>query len=721
MRPGGAEETGEYVSREDASILLDAIGFKETGLLSEEEGSLTYGEYLAIRSCSQTGKLPEYRGSYKREQPIRKEDWYQAFRILAAESTEAGTIWETAIFVMKTDEQKKRLYSVEDAEEGGRSYRSSAFADAVFQQVNVLVQGEELLTITSVEKGSYLLENVWIKEVEETQLQCFFHQVDFSTAYRADLAAAEISREEVADLHFQEGSLTRIHLKQQKEHGKLLRMTEQEAEIEGVGSVALDDRLEIYRLYDQLKTLRTEDLKIGYEDSDYVIEEGRLCAVLVSRRENADMIRVLLRNTKTGSAYYDEVILRVDEEQICLLAEEMEVGERRRYQSKNLTDRIWIMADGIKKEDPLYRGMVECFRMEQGIVVINELALEEYLYAVVPSEMPAAYPAEALKAQAVCARTYGYRFILHAGLPEYGAHVDDTTAYQVYHNAPEKAAATTAVKDTDGWILTYQGEPAENYYYSTSCGVGADASVWNASETLPYLQAAVYEEKAEQVMELCRSGKMSEITAVYAQEESFRKRLLEETDGAWEKEEPWFRWSYSVGYIDSEELLARINKRYQAAPEKVLTKQGDGCYASEPIKELGQIYDLRIEKRGAGGVVRELLIEAEKATIRILSEYNIRSVLCDGRSEILRQDGTRVTPASLLPSGFFVMETGKSDGSVVRYTLTGGGYGHGVGMSQNGAKVLGERGSSYQEILSVYFPGCLVEKVSDGEEEMDGE
>lgn len=245
--------------------------------------------------------------------------------------------------------------------------------------------------------------------------------------------------------------------------------------------------------------------------------------------------------------------------------------------------------------------------------------------------------------------------------------------------------------------------------------------MWNASETLPYLQAAVYEEKAEQVMELCRSGKMSEITAVYAQEESFRKRLLEETDGAWEKEEPWFRWSYSVGYIDSEELLARINKRYQAAPEKVLTKQGDGCYASEPIKELGQIYDLRIEKRGAGGVVRELLIEAEKATIRILSEYNIRSVLCDGRSEILRQDGTRVTPASLLPSGFFVMETGKSDGSVVRYTLTGGGYGHGVGMSQNGAKVLGERGSSYQEILSVYFPGCLVEKVSDGEEEMDGE
>ena len=72
-----------------------------------------------------------------------------------------------------------------------------------------------------------------------------------------------------------------------------------------------------------------------------------------------------------------------------------------------------------------------------------------------------------------------------------------------------------------------------------------------------------------------------------------------------------------------------------------------------------------------------------------------------------------MVPRQLLPSGFFVIETGKSKGNVVRYTLTGGGYGHGVGMSQNGAKALGNRGASFQEILEIYFPGCVTENEND--------
>ena len=142
---------------------------------------------------------------------------------------------------------------------------------------------------------------------------------------------------------------------------------------------------------------------------------------------------------------------------------------------------------------------------EQGIVLVNELPLEEYLYAVVPSEMPASYPQEALKAQAVCARTYAYRYILRAGIPELGAHVDDTTAYQVYHNIEEHAASTTAVKETDGVLLTYEGEAAGNYYYSTSCGTGTDVVSWQGGngEEVPYLQgvrvSGVHrEERAEQ-------------------------------------------------------------------------------------------------------------------------------------------------------------------------------------------------------------------------------
>ena len=67
---------------------------------------------------------------------------------------------------------------------------------------------------------------------------------------------------------------------------------------------------------------------------------------------------------------------------------------------------------------------MELLLTEGGIAVINEVLLEEYLYSVVPSEMPSSYPGEALKAQAVCARTYAYGHMEHAGYPKYGAHVD---------------------------------------------------------------------------------------------------------------------------------------------------------------------------------------------------------------------------------------------------------------------------------------------------------
>lgn len=123
--------------------------------------------------------------------------------------------------------------------------------------------------------------------------------------------------------------------------------------------------------------------------------------------------------------------------------------------------------------------------------MVNELPLEEYLYSVVPSEMPASYPLEALKAQAICARTYAYGHMSRAGYPRYGAHVDDSTSYQVYNNITEADSATTAVKETYGqMILTDEGTVANTYYYSTSCGVGTTANVWKTAEAeaLDYLK-----------------------------------------------------------------------------------------------------------------------------------------------------------------------------------------------------------------------------------------
>ncbi|MDE7358453.1 MAG: SpoIID/LytB domain-containing protein, partial [Lachnospiraceae bacterium] len=379
--------------------------------------------------------------------------------------------------------------------------------------------------------------------------------------------------------------------------------------------------------------------------------------------------------------------------------------------SENLKDKVTVEMEWSGRADHAYRGTMECLRREQGIVLINELPLEEYLYAVVPSEMPASYPQEALKAQAVCARTYAYRYILRAGLPELGAHVDDTTAYQVYHNIEEHAAATTAVKETDGVLLTYEGEAAGNYYYSTSCGAGTDVVSWQGGngEDIPYLHGVrVSEACGEERPEGAEAGtdggfeeddaerkgaqpldngngEMQETAAGVSEnfdteslrdETVFRQFITTVHETDFEKDEPWYRWSYHVEELDEKNLFARLKERYASAPAFVLTKAEGDYYVSEPIGKTGKLKRIEITKRGAGGIAQELTIEAGKATYKVLSEYNIRYVLCDRESTVRKQDGSKTVPGTLLPSGFFVLDTvvdtGKDGESVVGYTLTGG-------------------------------------------------
>jgi stage II sporulation protein D len=159
-----------------------------------------------------------------------------------------------------------------------------------------------------------------------------------------------------------------------------------------------------------------------------------------------------------------------------------------------------------------------------------------------------------------------------------------------------------------------------------------------------------------------------------------------------------------VDDLDEAALMKRIQERYQAAPSQVLTGTEGGYYVSQPIEAQMGLRDIQVAKRSAGGAAEELLIMIGDTIFKVIGEYNIRYVLCDRTSNVIRQDDTSSVPGMLVPSGFFVIETGKTDKNVIGYTLIGGGYGHGVGMSQNGAKALGEQGITYENILQAFFP-----------------
>lgn len=566
----------------------------------------------------------------------------------------------------------------------------------------------------------------------------------------------ELYREQLADITLWDNQVTQVSLKTERINGRVLRAGEDFVEIEGYGKLPLREDYKGYRLYDKMQMCTTADLLFGYADADFCLEAGEICGILMVKEEAMEYIRVLLKASDGKSIFQSEPQITADTSFTVIYGGE---GERRQevfqagevisltYASDFFSegDRVEVVPEVLtgkvkinnlerNQGVPSYRGKLELLRTEEGIVAINEVLLEEYLYSVVPSEMPARYPKEALRAQAVCARTYAYGHMLHAGYPRYGAHVDDSTAYQVYQNIKEQENSTTAVKETYGQLLfTAGGELAQTFYYSTSCGVGSDATVWKtqAAEEIDYIQgkeisrtgmknfqalnagqseAAVKEPDADRPDTDERASEQSAVS-----EETFTERILSINPDDFEAEEGWYRWSYQVEKLDVAHLKETLQKRYAANEKLILTKktgkEGQEEYESCEIGKITEVKDIRVEKRGAGGVADELILETDAGTIKVISEHNIRYVLNNGKEKAARQDGSLVECPTILPSGFFVITTGKEKGNVVGYTLTGGGFGHGVGMSQNGARHMAEEGYRAEDILGYFYNSCVLKNI----------
>lgn len=292
---------------------------------------------------------------------------------------------------------------------------------------------------------------------------------------------------------------------------------------------------------------------------------------------------------------------------------------------------------------PSYQGKIEVWSGEEGMTVINELPMESYLCRVVPSEMPASYEMEALKAQAVCARSYAVRQMQDYAYPEYQAHVNDSVEYQVYNNSYPADTATQAVKDTTGQVVWYQGNVASTYYFSTSCGETTDMTAWGGevNESNAYLQS----------ISVCGDV------------------------GDYEKDLPWYQWTAEI----SSERMAALLSNYAG-------------------KDLGTLESVEVTRRGDGDVAAELTAVGTGGSITVETENKIRTALGGSGYSIVRNDGQTVDSQRLLPSAFISIEKKANS-----YVIRGGGYGHGIGMSQNGANEMAKNGKNYMEILKLFY------------------
>ena len=354
-----------------------------------------------------------------------------------------------------------------------------------------------------------------------------------------------------------------------------------------------------------------------------------------------------------------------------------------------------------RRSSKLYSGNMEVALVFGRLLVINDLNLEQYLYKVVPSEMPSSYNPEALKAQAIAARTYAVRDIYNRTTEQLGYTVDDSVKSQVYNNTNATINTTAAVDASKGFVMKNNDELISAFYYSTSAGITASAhEVWMTSvvksSPIPYLIGQNF----------TKDQNGNTIDFDYQDEAkmlAFFKVINVDTP---ENKISYHRWRVVFKNDDITKTIKKnLPLRYNANPKLILTKTTSGWVSRTIPSDIGQVTNVYVSERGTSGVVISLIIETTTGTYKIINQYNIRFTIRPVDAEVYNETANIVNPYytkayshSILFSGFFAIEK-----TIDGYTFYGGGNGHGVGMSQNGANSLGNSGYSYSQILKAYY------------------
>ncbi len=347
-----------------------------------------------------------------------------------------------------------------------------------------------------------------------------------------------------------------------------------------------------------------------------------------------------------------------------------------------------------------YRGEFEVRRYtDSDLTVINILNIEEYLYGVVPQELESTAPMEALKAQAVAARTYTYRNL--GKYSKWGFDLVNTVSDQVYAGYDgEKATTNAAVDQTKGKKILYNGSPISVYYFSSSGGMTENSeNVWGTP--------VAYLKSVPDPYEAGNSYNYSWSRTFTAEE--LKQRL--------------FLSDVEIGDIVSI-TIEEVSNAGRPIKVKFTGTKGQITYYREDTRRVLELpsnnYTIISGTGSTSGTGTSSGSSGSGIVYAINGDGSIKAVSLPG-SVAVTSSGTEViggsgTVYAAGTSGVSVISgsSSTSTASPVQvsgnvYTFVGKGWGHGVGMSQEGAKGFASMGYTYDQILKHYFTGVTVE------------
>ncbi len=330
-----------------------------------------------------------------------------------------------------------------------------------------------------------------------------------------------------------------------------------------------------------------------------------------------------------------------------------------------------------------YRGRMEIGRYggKSTLTAVNVVSLEEYLYGVVPCEMPASWHAEALKAQAVCARSYA---LIKAG---YHAETDikrgfrmvDTVQSQVYGGTTyEHARSNAAVDATKGETLCHENRTVTGYYCSGSGGHTENVEdVWGFA--VPYLQGV------PDIYETNPSKKPWSVTL----SKDVLMRLLR-SEGK------------NVGIL-KKVMQEVVTSSGRVTSLRIIGSLGSVGLATDALRNVLELASTKFRVFDSDSVPDKVTIQGADRT----KEAAIHDCyVISGGGTVQKADG--LTEQYVVLSADNMTSFPRYAPEEGEYLFAGMGSGHGVGMSQSGAYGMAEAGFDYKEILEHYFTGISV-------------
>lgn len=330
-----------------------------------------------------------------------------------------------------------------------------------------------------------------------------------------------------------------------------------------------------------------------------------------------------------------------------------------------------------------YRGTIEIVRASNSsnkLSVVNVLPMDQYLKGVVPNELPVSFGYEALKAQAVAARNYAVR-PREKPYPQFD--ICDSVMCQVYFGYyTEQPLSNKAVEETAGLVALHSGEVITTLY-SSSAG-GFTESYENA-----FSDPATKKFPPEPKPYLSGRHDLEAIKDLSSEEEA--RKFYTSSPQSYDVKSSYYRWDRQWART---ELESAINFNLaKLSGDSSTSSYVKPCFRSGST--IGTLKDIKALKRGVSGKIMDLEITGTNGTWVVQKELNIR--------RLLTKNGKALPSANIV----FTRYTDPG-GNITSIKINGGGFGHGVGMSQYGASYMSSLGHRFDKILQHYYSGVAL-------------